>query len=58
MLAALPVIIGVQLLLSFLRYDSSSQPRWPIHRLLGHGGGDRDGSSPASGPIDPSSYDS
>ncbi len=34
MLAALPVIIGVQLLLAFLSYDMQSQPRTPLHRRL------------------------
>jgi dolichol-phosphate mannosyltransferase len=34
MLAALPVIIGFQLLLSFLAYDVSNVPRGAIHRHL------------------------
>ena len=34
MLAALPVLIGVQLLLAFLNYDMQSQPRAPLHRRL------------------------
>jgi uncharacterized membrane protein len=34
MLAALPVILGVQFLLSFLSYDIFSVPKTPIHRLL------------------------
>jgi dolichol-phosphate mannosyltransferase len=34
MLAALPVIIGFQLLLSFLAYDVSNVPRGAIHRRL------------------------
>ncbi len=34
MLAGLPVIVGVQLLLSFLAYDVASSPRWPIHKRL------------------------
>lgn len=34
MLAALPVILGVQLLLSFLAFDIGSTPNLPIHRLL------------------------
>lgn len=34
MLAALPVILGVQLLLSFLSFDVASVPKTPIHRLL------------------------
>lgn len=34
MLAALPIIIGVQLMLSALQYDMENQPRRPVHRLL------------------------
>lgn len=34
MLAALPVILGVQFLLSFLSYDIFSVPKTPIHKLL------------------------
>ena len=34
MLAALPVLIGVQLLLAFLSYDMQSQPRTPLQRRL------------------------
>jgi glycosyltransferase involved in cell wall biosynthesis len=34
MLAALPVLIGVQLVLAFLSYDMQSQPRTPVHRRL------------------------
>ena len=34
MLAALPVIVGVQLLLAFLSYDMQHQPREPLHRRL------------------------
>jgi dolichol-phosphate mannosyltransferase len=34
MFAALPVIIGVQLLLAFLSYDMQSQPRVPLHTRL------------------------
>lgn len=34
MLAALPIILGVQLLLSFLAFDISSTPNMAIHRLL------------------------
>jgi dolichol-phosphate mannosyltransferase len=33
MLAALPVIVGLQLILAFLGYDASSVPNRPIHRL-------------------------
>lgn len=35
MLAALPVLIGVQLLLAFLSYDLQSEPRSVLHRRLG-----------------------
>lgn len=34
MAAALPVIIGVQMLLSWLNFDVASEPRQPVHRLL------------------------
>jgi len=34
MLAALPVIIGVQLLLAFLSYDMQNVPQTPLHRRL------------------------
>jgi hypothetical protein len=34
MLAALPVLIGVQLLLAFLSDDMQSQPHAPLHRRL------------------------
>jgi len=34
MLAALPIIVGTQLLLNFLAYDIESQPSDPIHRRL------------------------
>jgi hypothetical protein len=34
MLAGLPVILGFQLLLSFLSYDIQNQPRQPLVRLL------------------------
>ncbi len=34
MLAALPIILGFQLLLSFLSYDISVTPRIPLHRKL------------------------
>jgi glycosyltransferase involved in cell wall biosynthesis len=34
MLAALPVIVGVQLVLAFLSYDMQSQPRTPLQRRL------------------------
>lgn len=35
MLSALPVILGVQLILAFLNYDISSIPRRPIQRRVG-----------------------
>lgn len=35
MAAALPVIIGLQMLLSWLNFDMASEPRQPVHRLLG-----------------------
>ena len=34
MLAALPLILGTQLLLSWLGFDVSSEPRSPVHELL------------------------
>lgn len=34
MLSALPIIVGVQLLLSFLNYDIQNAPRRPLHPLL------------------------
>ncbi len=34
MLAALPIIVGVQLMLSFLSYDVSATPRVPLHTRL------------------------
>ncbi len=34
MLAALPVLVGIQLILSFLSYDMSSAPTHPISRLV------------------------
>ncbi|MCG8592189.1 MAG: glycosyltransferase family 2 protein [Proteobacteria bacterium] len=34
MLAALPVLIGVQLILAFLTYDLQNVPRTPLHRRL------------------------
>ena len=34
MLAALPVIVGVQLVLAFLNYDLGNVPRDPLHRRL------------------------
>ncbi|RMF98767.1 MAG: glycosyltransferase family 2 protein [Gammaproteobacteria bacterium] len=34
MLAALPTLLGVELLLAFLNYDIGSQPRVPLHRKL------------------------
>lgn len=35
MLAALPVIVGVQMLLSWLNFDVAAEPRLPVHALLG-----------------------
>ncbi len=37
MLAALPVIIGVQLILAFLAYDLQNVPRQVLHKRLGYG---------------------
>jgi dolichol-phosphate mannosyltransferase len=34
MLAALPTLIGIQLILAFLSYDTGNTPRHPIHRRL------------------------
>lgn len=39
MAAALPLIIGVQLFLSWLNYDVANQPAQPIHSLIGEGKG-------------------
>ncbi|MDW8480293.1 MAG: glycosyltransferase family 2 protein [Xanthomonadales bacterium] len=39
MLAALPIVLGVQFLLSWLHFDVAAEPRQPIHPLLGGGGG-------------------
>ena len=36
MLAALPVLLGLQLLLAFIGFDVASTPRRVIHPLLGH----------------------
>ncbi len=35
MLAALPIIVGVQMLLSWLNFDVAAEPRQPVHALLG-----------------------
>ncbi|MNW10771.1 hypothetical protein D3C71_2080590 [compost metagenome] len=35
MLAALPALMGLQLILSFMSYDIASVPRRPIHPRLG-----------------------
>lgn len=35
MLAALPILLGMQMLLSWLNFDVASEPRQPIHGLLG-----------------------
>ena len=37
MLAALPIITGVQLVLAFLTYDIASQPRHALHTRLQRG---------------------
>jgi len=34
-LAALPIIVGVQMLLSWLNFDVTAEPRLPVHTLLG-----------------------
>jgi len=34
-LAALPIIVGVQMLLSWLNLDVAAEPRLPVHTLLG-----------------------
>jgi len=34
-LAALPIIVGVQMLLSWLNFDVTAEPRVPVHTLLG-----------------------
>lgn len=38
MLAALPILVGFQLLLSFLQYDMSSEPKTAVHPLLSEQG--------------------
>jgi hypothetical protein len=35
MLAALPVIIGVQMMLSAIHFDINNEPTMPLRRLLG-----------------------
>lgn len=40
MLAGLPIILGFQLLLSFLNYDIQNQPRRPLSALTGRSGRD------------------
>lgn len=35
MLSALPIIVGLQLILAFLGHDISSVPKIPLHRLVG-----------------------
>ena len=40
MLAGLPLLLGMQLVLSFLAYDIAAVPEGPIHRLIGPGGAD------------------
>ncbi len=34
MLSALPIILGAQALLSFLHYDTTNMPRYPLQRLI------------------------
>jgi dolichol-phosphate mannosyltransferase len=34
MLAALPIIIGIQLILAFLSYDVGNVPKNPLHKRL------------------------
>jgi glycosyltransferase involved in cell wall biosynthesis len=51
MLAALPIIVGMQLILAFLSHDVSMTPRTPIHRRLlppgsAMGNGDREAATP------------
>ena len=36
MLAALPVMLGIQFVLAFFNYDITSTPRYPISRKVGH----------------------
>jgi len=35
-LAALPIIVGMQMLLSWLNFDVSAEPTLPVHILLGN----------------------
>lgn len=35
MVAGLPIIVGLQMLMSWLNFDVASEPRQPAHRLLG-----------------------
>lgn len=35
MIAGLPIIMGMQMLLSWLNFDEASEPLQPVHRLLG-----------------------
>lgn len=58
MLAALPLIIGTQFLLSWLAFDVAAEPRFPVHALLaGHqvASTGRDGSVTRASPIAPES---
>jgi hypothetical protein len=34
MIAAMPILLGIQLILSFIGHDIASVPRYAIHRLL------------------------
>jgi hypothetical protein len=38
MLAALPLILGTQLLLSWLNFDVAAEPRYPVHPVLAENG--------------------
>ena len=37
MLAALPMIVGLQFILSALNYDITNEPKVPLHRKINHG---------------------
>lgn len=40
MVAALQLVVGLQLILSAISYDMNAVPKQPLHRLLGRGDGD------------------
>lgn len=46
MLAALPIIVGVQMLLSWLNFDVAAEPRSPVHALLGDRQSSQTGKAP------------